>query len=178
MAKKENVDYRTTDGFRKILPKLTADVFKKESINFWGTTIRGVMSVYAGSPSEAVLDLIQHDAEFDAIKKQGLQPYDFVSSPKNTWIDKQGKPTQIAREATGLLIRHIAKKENVDYRTTDGFRKILPQLTKYNFNKESINYWGTTLCGMIQYAYTNSTSAAIIDLIEHDNEFIELRLEY
>ncbi len=176
LGEHERTDYRTVNGFQKILPRLTVDSFKHVPINVWGTTLVGMLSnAYNDSPSAAVLDLLEHDDEFTEIKKVGLHPYDFPQAPQNTWVDTNGIPTNVARAATKKLIEALAKSKGIPYQTFTGFKQILPMLTEETFKNSPINVWGTTLVGMLSDAYNDSPSAAVLDLICHDEEFAEVR---
>lgn len=176
LAERSGVDYRTFEGFKHLLPLLRKAAFHKQPINAWGTTLGGMLnSAYADSPSAAVLDLVYHDSAFREIKKHTLQPYDFPQSPNNTWIDEAGKPTITARTATKEIMTRLAEQEGVDYRTPDGFRLILPHLTTETFSALPINVWGTTLTGMLAQAYAYSPSAAVLDLVAHDDDFYAIR---
>jgi len=172
LADEKGVDYRTKEGFKEILSDLTNNNFKKKPINDWDTTLGGMIgNAYKGSPSSAVLDLIDHDDEFPVIKEYGLREWDLNA---NCWT-KKGKPTDTAREATKELIKVLASEKGVDYRTKEGFKEILSDLTLKNFYKKPINDWDTTLRGMIDSAYGNSPSSAVLDLIKHDKDFSRLR---
>jgi len=175
LASEKGVDYRTKEGFKEILSELTVNNFRKKPINDWDTTLCGMIRAYGNSPSSAVLDLIDHDDEFTLIKEYGLRKWDFNPVPNNLWADKKKKPTDTAREATKELIKVLASEKDVDYRTKEGFKEILSELTTYNFQKKPINDWDTTLCGMIGSAYGNSPSSAVLDLIKHDKDFSRLR---
>lgn len=176
LAERSGVDPQTFEGFKYLLPLLRKAVFSEQPINRWGTTLAGMLnSAYADSPSAAVLDLVYHDSAFREIKKHTLQPYDFPQSPNNTWIDEAGKPTITARRATKEIMTRLAEQEGVDYRTPDGFKRILPHLTTETFSALPINVWGTTLTGMLAQAYAHSPSAAVLDLIAHDEDFCAIR---
>jgi len=175
LAEQKGVDYKTFEGFRQLLPELTKNTFQQTQINEWGTKLGSMLYVYNHSPYAAIIDLIKNDDEFEEIRKRNLQPYDFLEAPQNTWMDKEGKPTQTARQATKQLIKTMAEVRGVDYKTFFGFRQLLPLLAKDDFKYMSINEWGTTLAGMLQHAYNDSPSAAVLDLVMTDPEFIEIR---
>jgi len=175
LAKQVDVDYRTFEGFREILPHLISNVFQKMPINEWGTTLCGLQSTYfdntksCGSISTFILDLISKDEELAEIRKHDLQPYDFPRAPPNTWKDKKGRPTELTRKATKQLIEVLAQNKGANYRTFDGFKQILPELTLDNFHTVRINEWGTTLTGMLS-AYDGNAITAILDLLKIDPE--------
>ena len=78
LADEKGVDYTTVEGFKEILPELTADSFRYKPINRWGTTLSGmIQKVYNNSPSATILDLLANDKEFTAIQDEGLEVYDF-----------------------------------------------------------------------------------------------------
>jgi len=110
------------------------------------------------------------------VKKEGVDiaPYDFQPVPKYTWTDAAGYPTDNARKATKQLVASIAERQGIEYRTVDGFKMILPQLTRYAFYNEPINKWGTRLGEMLEQAYSNSTSVAIYDLVRNDPAMREI----
>ena len=68
IAQEKGIDYRTMSGFEVILPELTQNTFYKTPINRWGTTLGGMLQAYEGSPLRAVLDVIDHDDEFKALR--------------------------------------------------------------------------------------------------------------
>jgi hypothetical protein len=176
LAKKTGADYKTVDGFKRLLPQLTEQTFIHEPINQWGTTIGSMLNVaYSYSPSAAILDLIKIDDDFLEIRKSNLQPYDFPAAPNSSWKDKDHNPTEMARQATKELVKQLSLKEGVDYKTVDGFKRLLPYFKQDTFDQEPINIWGTTLCGMLANAYKTSPSAALMDLINHDAEFIQIK---
>jgi hypothetical protein len=176
LAKDAGLDYRLPGDFKKILPHLIKETFQKYPINFWGTTIWGMLAcAYSDSPSSAVLDLIEQDDDFKEVIAKGLRPYDFYWSPPNTWISDDETPSDLAREATKRLIVYLAEKECVDYRTSGGFQRLLPHFTVETFKKCPINFWGTTPRGMLDSAYSNSPSSAVLDLIESDDDFSAVR---
>jgi len=82
------------------------------------------LSVFLNA-SSAVLDLINNDEEFEEIRRNNLQAYDFPVTPQNTWIDKEGKPTDTARNATKQLIKKLAEEKGVNYKIFKGFKEIL-----------------------------------------------------
>ncbi|MFH1682712.1 MAG: hypothetical protein ABIA37_02855 [Candidatus Woesearchaeota archaeon] len=174
VSRKAGVDYRRVEGFKEILPKLGVAAFKKEPINEWGTTLGGLLTFYHNSNIQPVLELVKNDPGFILIKSRNLQPYDFPKSPNNFWKDRAGKPTETARKAAKQLIFHLAKKLKVRGFTLDGFKEILPHLTYETFCNEVINDWGTTLDGLV-HVYNNSPSAVVLDLIEKDSDFKEIR---
>jgi hypothetical protein len=176
LAARLNVDCRTVEGFREVLQHITFDEFSRVPINRWDTTLQGMLARgYEGSPPLAVLDVISNDVEFEKIKAAGLQPYDFPSAPRGIWRDGNGKPTDVARKLTKDLIKTLAKQKSVDYRTVDGFKRLLPEISWYNFTNTSINVWGTTLSGMLSHAYNGSNVAAVLDVIDKDSEFTKIR---
>ena len=177
LATAAGVDYRTVEGFRTILPELTQENFRHRPINIWGTILAGMLwNAYSDSPSEAVMDLVRYDHEFASIRQTGIQPYDF-QAPKGMWIDENGMPTQKARQATNQLLQVLANEAKVDYRTVEGFRTILPQVTVDNFQHRQINYWGTTLAGMLAAAYDNSRAEAIMDLVRNHPDLGYIRVK-
>jgi len=169
LANNQNVDPTTYDGFAKILPHLTKEAISDTPINRWGTTLSGMRGpTSVERPSELILDLINNDARFDGIRD--LREYDFPSSPKNTL-----KNPDILMEMTSKLIETIAQEEKANPTTYEGFRKILPRLKQQNFNKTKINRWGTTLESMLTKTYNGSPSKAILDLINKDQRFEQIR---
>lgn len=70
IAKELRVDYTTDEGFEKVLPALSANVFNSKQINEWGTTLNGmIVAAYGTNISSAILDVVMHDAELN----QGLE---------------------------------------------------------------------------------------------------------
>jgi len=100
-----------------------------------------------------------------------IMPYDFPFV-YGLWRSDSAHEYQLS--ATKELIKVLAFEKGVDYRNKEGFKKILSELTLDNFKEKSINDWDTTLGGMIQ-AYGNSSSSAVLDLIDHDKDFSRLR---
>lgn len=172
LAARRHVNYRTVTGFKRILPYMTSDLFTTMPINYWGTTLLGMMPAYDNSHIDAILDAVRHDGEFRYFP--ALEPYDFSCTPNNTWTDAEGRPTPTARKATRLVLETHAREKGVDCRTEDGLRAILRELTGKVYASTPANTWGTTCQGAIN-AYKNSVTAAVTDLIEHNPDFIELR---
>ncbi|MDP3734598.1 MAG: hypothetical protein Q8R37_05200 [Nanoarchaeota archaeon] len=177
LADEKGVDYTTLEGFKELLPELTQKTFQNKQINYWETILSGMIQrAYNDSPSTAVLDLIAHDDNFAKIREEGLESYDFPHAPKNTWKDNN-KPSSCARQVTKKLIQVLAREKGVDYTTLEGFKELLPVLIHEMFENKRINYWGTTLNRMINSAYNNSPSAAVLDLVAHDDDFTKIREE-
>lgn len=172
IASELGVDYKTFKGFRKVLKYLKKKTFYEKQIDEWGTTLIGMISkAYEDSPSTPVLELIAIDEEFARVRD--LKAYDFPYAPMHTWRDHSQNPAQNSRDAVKQLIVTISRELNVDYKTFEGFKKIMPHLTYETFRKKRINRWGTTIGAVLQ-AY-HSSSEAVLDLIDKDDEFKDLR---
>lgn len=169
LGRDAEVDVRTVPGFRAILPRLGKDIFAAYAINEWGTTLRGLFNSHGSSTSTAILDFIDHDPEFHAIRT--LRGYDFPAAPQSTWKTAAGKPSDLAREVTKIMLLLLAEDANADPKTFAGFKKVLPLVKNEVFHKRPINEWGTTLGGMLANAYGESASRAVCDLVEHDPDF-------
>ncbi|GEM_PF-5397082 len=172
LADRHGADYTTPEGFKQILGELTVDSFRHTAINRWGTTLGGLLTLNNSEPSSPVLSLIEEDRAFRQIRKKGLQAYDFPIAPRNVWVGKQDRrPTDQAREATLQWIRRLAAQRHVNFRRFTGFRRILPYMTSDLFTTMPIDYWGTTLLGMMP-AYGNSHIDAILDAVrKRDDTF-------
>jgi hypothetical protein len=179
LSEKLHEDYRVFEGFYQILPWLTLDTFFNYPINEWDTTLEGMLSsAYDASPSAAVLDLIVHDPEFVQFRdgEYALHAYDFIKAPMNTWIDKQGNPTDTARSATRQLIMALADLHNLDYMKLGDFRYLTWNFVSERIiNHFQVNRWGTSFGAMFVDAYKNSSIRAIEDLIQNNEEFAYLR---
>ncbi len=173
VAQEQKVDYTTFAGFKAVLPFLTSESFMHTPINKWGTTLLGQMNrAYGASCIDAILDLVTHDNEFKHVRD--LRSYDFPKAPVKAWRH-EGKPTDLARKATTQFIYQLGKIKNVDVRTLEGFKTILPELTAVNFRTLPINRWETNLCGTLHSAYHNSPSDAVLDMIAHNPDFANFR---
>ncbi len=168
---REKIDYKTVEGFKKILPYLNFDHISRIPINEWGTTLGGLLRKYEGSPSKLVLELINADPDFKEIRS--LKSYDFISAPQNTWIYENGDATQDSRDLTKLLVVTIAEEQGLDYKNYQDFRKLLKHLNGNNFDNKVLNEWGTTARGMLQNAYQDDEKKAVLDLVENDPEFAQ-----
>ena len=142
LAARESADYRNVEGFKQILPYLTANTFREFPINVWRTTLNGVMHAYNNSPSAPVLHLINVDKDFASIKEAGLEPYDFPTAPNNMWVDKSGNPIDTARRATKQLIVALAAVRGLDYRTVEGFKNLLTRFHRSLLQKLSYKCMG------------------------------------
>jgi hypothetical protein len=170
------VDATTVPGFMQLLPLFTQRNFIHRKINRWGTNLSGMLqSAYGGGPGKAVIDLVDHDHSFIAIKNAGLWLYDFPKAPNRFWVGADGRPSQHAREATKHLVRSFAEPMGVDYKTRKGFSSLLPYMTQELFFAYPINVWGTTLTGMLSHAYQGTPALAIKDMVQHDPEFYRLK---
>lgn len=88
LAKEIDVDYQTVEGFRKILPYLTAETFKTKPINIWGTTLGGMLQrAYRDGPADAILELLAYDKDFSRIRKI-FNNRDVLSGLTKTRIDR------------------------------------------------------------------------------------------
>lgn len=170
-----DADYTTVEGFSKLLPRLVTNSFVKKPINEFGTTLAGLLQTYGGSASTAVLDLVYSgDPEFARIKAARLKPWDF-HGPQNLWKDKKGKKTGYCKEAMKEFIKYHAQELDVDYKTVEGFKRLLPLFTEPYFLKVPMNVFGTTLSGLYR-EYNGSPSAIVLDLVySEDPEFEEIR---
>ena len=102
------------------------------------------------------------------------EAYDFYQT-KHVWQSVRADGTPYKLHATKQLIRVLAERKGVDYRTFHGFKQILPELIQRTFCTVPINHWGTTLQGMLVNRYAFSPSAAVLELIAADNEFKSIR---
>ncbi len=176
IGKFAGVDPATPEGFKKILPVLIRWSVEQVSVNNFGLKLkRHIKKAYGDSASEAFFDAIENEPRLSLIKAKGIERSDLELAPANHWKTSAGIPTAAARQATKNLILTLAGTVKVDCFTVEGFRVLLPDLIQNNFNNVSYNYWGTTCNGMLQCAYDGSTARAVLDLIDHDSEFGEIR---
>jgi len=97
-----------------------------------------------------------------------IDPFDF---PRTRFVwqsyDKTGVP--YTRKATKKLIVYVAKVLGVDYRTKDGFKAIMPELTYKDFIGLATDPWQTTLRG-VMLNKEDSPYEAIMDVVNNDPE--------
>ena len=172
-AQKHDLDYKTVEGFSQLLEFITPKNLNDEPLNKHGTSAKGLISMgFKNRVIEAIIELVDNDPDFIDIKKEGLKPYDFPVAGQNSWKNKSGKPTNIAREVTKMLLKALG-----EFTTVEGFKSNMYKLTQETFDTYPINTWGTTLNGMIAEAYDRSPGAAVIDLVAHDPDFKKIKME-
>tara|TARA_Y100000310_G_scaffold338005_1_gene426520 strand:- start:1063 stop:1896 length:834 start_codon:yes stop_codon:yes gene_type:complete len=81
---------------------------------------------------------------------------------------------ELARECTKELIRLLADNKSVEYNTLEGFREILPKITRGTFRKRSI-YGDYKLGKIILNVYNGSPAFPVLDLVDHDNDFSTIK---
>lgn len=166
----------SVSGFRILLPYLTYARFRDSPLNVWGTTLSGMLATaYSNSPFLAVKDLVDRDRSFSQVKRVGLYPEDFARSPKNYWVDKGGKPTPHARNASLRLIVAICKAHGLSYNSVDGFKAAIGLISPTMFRSFPINVWGTTVGSMLLYAYHNRIEEAMVDVVDKHSAFAHMR---
>lgn len=167
VAAREQVDYRTVEGFSKMLPYFTAETLRTMPINVYGTRLNSILKK---GISGLVMPLVNKDEELKEIKKEGLEPHDLPEAPQNYWIDKKRKPTDNARRTTGILIARVAELRGVNnHIDIDNFRVVIPYLTAETFHKQPLNIWETTARGMLFNAYKDTPYLAVRDWAEHNH---------
>ncbi|MFH1917122.1 MAG: hypothetical protein ABIJ21_07720 [Nanoarchaeota archaeon] len=176
LASEQGINPFAPEGFRELLSSFSYDTFALHPINGWGTTLRGMLQhAFQHKQSAAVIDLVTHDPDFRKIAKVGLAPYDFPTTSRRAWKDKTGKPTDLARTASKYFLCALGMKYHANPKAPSGMRRLLPHINQHNFNHLPINYWGTTLGGMLQSAYEGSPAAAVIDLVYADPRFAAIK---
>jgi len=103
-----------------------------------------------------------------------LEVYDFPSTIR-VWDSKNYEGVPYKLLATKELIHKLASEKGIDPHTVKGFRELLRDLNQDSFHKVPINIWRTTLGGMVDMAYSGSPSDAVLDLINNDSDFEEIR---
>ncbi|MBI1969637.1 hypothetical protein HYS48_02990, partial [Candidatus Woesearchaeota archaeon] len=169
-------DYTKPEDFRELLQYFSARRCKETKISQWGTTLAGMLSSkYGDSHIAAILETIDVHSDFAAIREKGIDQADFPHASVNTWQDKEGNPTALARKKIGQLVETLARTHGIEqYTTPEGFRKLLQYLTVDAFYHTPINFWGTTL-GSAIHAHSDSHVIAVRSLIENDEKYAALR---
>lgn len=168
--------WHTFKGIRSLLPHLTQDNFLNLKINEHGTTLRGMYqnNFKSKGAAAALLYSVENDPLLERIQKSKLDVKDIGAAPKHYWRDHNG-PTDKSRQMTEEVFALHAEKLGVDYKTKDGFRKILPHLQ--DFSRVKLNGWGTTPTEMVANAYAGSAAEAILNCIQHSKNLKLIREE-
>jgi hypothetical protein len=125
--------FRTPEGFRELLPKLTVETFRTHPINQWGTKLYGLLSKLSSSPARAICDLVENDPEMAAIADIGFQAFDLPKAPHGSWVDQDNNPTKLCVVATTPLLDTVAREVKTALWTLGGFQHILDEFSLDDF---------------------------------------------
>ena len=145
--------------YEQVIENIRAKHFLKEPIKY-NATLSGMLRVYNHSPSQAVIDFLQHHPNEEIRNKfKDLKEYHF-GRVQNMWTKKDGtKNYELARQATGELIKTLKGR----HAWND--KQAIQNLGYDHFYEEPIRF-NTKLGGMLQNVYDNSPSAARQDYLK------------
>ncbi|MCB0339297.1 MAG: hypothetical protein KDD53_06820, partial [Bdellovibrionales bacterium] len=178
-----DADFRSIEGFRRVLREFTYSHFTSEPINRFGTRLAGMAQYFAPAPhlgQTCVLEVVHGDPELSEVRAFGVSVADFTYSGE--YSDKSGAPLPSTLSALKSLVCSIAgiyEEETgttLDIRRPEDFAKILPRLTRTAFSTVPVSNWGTTIDGILDSVlYRSDAPSAYLDLISRDEDFVAIR---
>jgi hypothetical protein len=161
LSKEQSVDFRSLEGFKKILKYLNIKTFRTYEINDNKTKLVGLVDLYSSSPSAPVLELINNDPDFINIKNYGITPADFPEAPNNYWHDKLGTPTTEAHKQFNRFVENVISKYNWSYNDPSDIQALLKLCSKISERKSALNFWGTSVETVILNGFSHNVSLAL-----------------
>ncbi len=167
------VDPTSVDGFRVILRRISARDFQAE-FNEWGRSGSGVLSnIFENSPSKAVIDLVENDPDFSAVKEIGVDQFDFHRCAPGYWSKgPEGLPGRGARLVSLRLFLKVAGTKREPYlRNKEVFLEVCREMLSPRVYSTPLNGWGTTGKRMLHNGYRDSKEALLRDLVREGGNF-------
>ncbi len=156
------VDETTPEGFRKVLPRLSALNVKFRTPPSTLPNLVKCIDQWYGATCIAIEDVVSHHPDFSRIAALGFSSSDCPELPQYYWITKSGEPSSKALADIHKAYEVLAQELGVTLPySSDGFATIHAKFHKRRLDRMPISYWGRTATAAINEAFNFSATAAL-----------------